>query len=231
MRHHHIIRDGMGFCIHHALNFTDDCDECIAEDKAKRAATHCETHDETFETVCPQCAMWKANILDQDAQEITTMPEALDPVALGVRADWLLEAQARRFVDPSDKLGDGFIRFRGQQNPLPPDTFVVVEDTDGEMTADTAGMIPWSRIVSYKIIEQEGLVSSEPQSALQVQEGGDHYKKLKIQPVEYIHANGLPFAEGSVIKYVTRWRDKNGIADLKKARHFLDLLIELEGAK
>ena len=66
------------------------------------------------------------------------------------------------------------------------------------------------------------------QSALAVQEGGDHYKTLKIQPIEYIHANSIPFAEGSVIKYVTRWRTKNGIADLKKARHFLDLLIELE---
>jgi hypothetical protein len=65
-------------------------------------------------------------------------------------------------------------------------------------------------------------------SALEVQEGGDHYKRLKIQPVEYIHANNLPFIEGSVIKYVSRWKNKNGIADLRKARHFLDLLIELE---
>lgn len=68
----------------------------------------------------------------------------------------------------------------------------------------------------------------KPPSALGHQEGGDHYKALKIQPIEYIHANGIPFAEGSVIKYVTRWRAKNGVADLKKARHFLDLLIELE---
>lgn len=64
--------------------------------------------------------------------------------------------------------------------------------------------------------------------ALGVQVGGVHYKSLAIQPIQYIHANGIPFAEGSVIKYVTRWRAKNGIADLKKARHFLDLLIELE---
>jgi UDP-3-O-acyl-N-acetylglucosamine deacetylase len=64
--------------------------------------------------------------------------------------------------------------------------------------------------------------------ALAHQEGGDHYKRLKIQPIEYIHANGIPFAEGSVIKYVTRWRDKGGIKDLEKARHFIDLLIELE---
>lgn len=66
------------------------------------------------------------------------------------------------------------------------------------------------------------------QSHLQHQEGGDHYKRLTIQPIEYIHANGIPFAEGSVIKYVTRWRDKGGIKDLEKARHFIDLLIELE---
>lgn len=65
-------------------------------------------------------------------------------------------------------------------------------------------------------------------SALDTQVGGGHYKNLKIQPIEYIHANNIPFAEGCVIKYVSRWRDKNGIVDLEKARHFLDLLIELE---
>lgn len=65
-------------------------------------------------------------------------------------------------------------------------------------------------------------------SALSTQVSGDHYKSLVIQPIEYIHANSIPFAEGSVIKYVTRWRDKGGLADLEKAKHFLELLIELE---
>lgn len=65
--------------------------------------------------------------------------------------------------------------------------------------------------------------SSKP---LDVQVGGDHYKKLKIQPIEYILANEIPFPEGCVIKYVTRWKDKGGISDLEKARHFLDMLIE-----
>lgn len=68
-------------------------------------------------------------------------------------------------------------------------------------------------------------------SALDIQQGGDHYKKLKIQPIEYIHANSIPFAEGCIIKYVSRWRDKGGIPDLEKARHFIDLLIELETRK
>jgi len=71
-------------------------------------------------------------------------------------------------------------------------------------------------------------VPPRPTSALGVQVAGSHYKSLKIQPIEYIHANGIPFAEGCVIKYVTRWRDKGGIKDLEKAKHFLELLIELE---
>lgn len=69
------------------------------------------------------------------------------------------------------------------------------------------------------------------QSALDRQEGGGHYKGMAIQPFEYIHANGIGFAEGAVIKYVSRWRAKAGIEDLKKARHFLDLLIEAEQRK
>jgi hypothetical protein len=64
--------------------------------------------------------------------------------------------------------------------------------------------------------------------AIEQQEGGSHYKNMKIQPVEYIHANGLGFLEGSVIKYISRFRSKNGLQDLQKARHFIDLLIELE---
>lgn len=67
--------------------------------------------------------------------------------------------------------------------------------------------------------------------ALKTQVGGGHYKDLKIQPVEYIHANGIGYMEGNVIKYVTRWRSKNGIPDLEKAKHYIELLIELERKK
>ena len=64
--------------------------------------------------------------------------------------------------------------------------------------------------------------------ALDVQVGGDHYKKHKIQPIEYIHANNLPFIEGNIVKYITRWREKNGVKDLEKVKHYVDLLIQLE---
>ena len=63
-------------------------------------------------------------------------------------------------------------------------------------------------------------------SAFDTQEGGDHYKGKGIQPVQYILANDMPFVEGCVVKYVSRWKDKGGVQDLLKARHFLDMLIE-----
>lgn len=66
-------------------------------------------------------------------------------------------------------------------------------------------------------------------SALEKQEGGDHYKGLAIQPVEFIHRNGIGFLEGNAIKYLCRWRNKNGIQDLRKAIHYIELLIEMDG--
>ena len=60
------------------------------------------------------------------------------------------------------------------------------------------------------------------------QVGGDHYKKLAFQPLDFIVANNMTFVEGNVVKYVTRWKHKGGVEDLKKARHYLDLLINIE---
>lgn len=68
-------------------------------------------------------------------------------------------------------------------------------------------------------------------SALDEQIGGGHYQIHKIQPIEYIHINDIGFIEGNIIKYITRWREKNGIQDLEKVKHYVDLLIELEGKK
>ena len=65
-------------------------------------------------------------------------------------------------------------------------------------------------------------------TALNKQVAGNHYKDLPIQPVEYIHANALGYFEGNVVKYISRWRKKNGVADLEKAKHYIELLIELE---
>jgi hypothetical protein len=79
--------------------------------------------------------------------------------------------------------------------------------------------------------EEEELENMIATSALNTQVGGSHYRDKGIQPIIYIHANDLGFCEANVVKYVTRWREKNGVADLKKAIHYLELLIELEGTK
>jgi hypothetical protein len=60
-----------------------------------------------------------------------------------------------------------------------------------------------------------------------MQVGGDHYMDKAIQPWDYIVSNDLGFLEGNIIKYVTRWKDKNGVDDLRKAQHYLAKLIEV----
>jgi len=60
--------------------------------------------------------------------------------------------------------------------------------------------------------------------------GGNHYKSKKIQPAYFSYVNGLGFIEGNIIKYVCREKGKR-IEDLKKAKHYLDLLIYEETQK
>lgn len=65
-------------------------------------------------------------------------------------------------------------------------------------------------------------------NALEEQIGGNHYKDFKIQPVEFIHGNKVPYLEGNIIKYIIRHKSKNGVQDLEKAKHYLEILIQLE---
>ena len=66
----------------------------------------------------------------------------------------------------------------------------------------------------------------EPLTALDKQEGGNHYKNMAIQPVEFITANNLGFLEGNVVKYICRHHAKNGAEDIKKAIHYCELLLQ-----
>ena len=68
-------------------------------------------------------------------------------------------------------------------------------------------------------------------NANDIQIGGTHYKAQKLQPWDAIAAWDCGFLDGNVIKYVVRYRSKGGVEDLKKARHYLDKLIELEELK
>jgi len=60
---------------------------------------------------------------------------------------------------------------------------------------------------------------------LDVQHGGTHYKSKSIQPIEYILANNLGFCEGNIVKYISRWKEKNGKEDVIKAKHYCEFLI------
>jgi hypothetical protein len=65
-------------------------------------------------------------------------------------------------------------------------------------------------------------------SANSIQISGSHYKDKAIQPWDYITQNNIGYLEGCAIKYLSRWKDKGGVDDLRKARHYLDKLIEME---
>ena len=63
-------------------------------------------------------------------------------------------------------------------------------------------------------------------SAYDKQIGGSHYRKMKIQPSEFINKNNLPFAEGNAIKYICRHKHKGERQDLEKAKHYIDMILE-----
>lgn len=69
-------------------------------------------------------------------------------------------------------------------------------------------------------------MAEEVSKAREYQVSGNHYKSKKIQPIDYILGNNLSFCEGNIIKYVTRYKDKNGVEDLQKAKQYIDFLIE-----
>ena len=90
------------------------------------------------------------------------------------------------------------------------------------------GIDKLASLTEYLRAEVEEQASPEQQGALAQQVGGSHYKGLAIQPVEFSQRNNLGFCEGSVVKYICRYKSKNGVEDLLKARHYIDLLIEME---
>ena len=76
-------------------------------------------------------------------------------------------------------------------------------------------------------------VAQQPASprANDTQVAGNHYKQFQIEPWDAIVDWGLGYLDGNAVKYLSRWRHKNGIEDLKKARHYIDKLLEVEQAK
>lgn len=90
----------------------------------------------------------------------------------------------------------------------------------------------WVKNSEIELIQKASVVKilkeqeEKPQSALDKQVGGGHYKDKGIQPIQYIFANNLGFCEANIVKYASRWKEKNGIQDLEKIIHYTELLIE-----
>ena len=82
----------------------------------------------------------------------------------------------------------------------------------------------------YKKLKEKGIVNNKVKlgdlKSLLTQVGGDHYKKMVIQPAEFINKNKLLFAEGNAIKYICRHSEKGGIQDIDKAIHYLEMVKE-----
>lgn len=104
--------------------------------------------------------------------------------------------------------------------------------SQAEYDAQVAKKQQWVKDQTIQAMRQDAkLVGAASINVNAIQYGGNHYKSKAIQPWDYVAANNLGYFEGSIIKYVSRWKDKNGIEDLHKARHFLDKLIEVASAK
>lgn len=65
-------------------------------------------------------------------------------------------------------------------------------------------------------------------SADDKQVGGSHYKNKPIEVWDFVHQNGLGYLAGNAVKYLSRYKEKNGVEDLRKAIHYIEKLIEVE---
>lgn len=138
-------------------------------------------------------------------------------------ADWSLHV-----VDvDNDEVGKDWIKINKDTDYLVKmgnDKLQVIrKGIDGVRSSALFGGILWQR---HTQPEELLFVDDEPKTAWGKQEGGSHYKDLKIQPMQYALDNKLDYAQANVVKYVTRHANKNGKEDLLKAIHNIELMIE-----
>lgn len=120
--------------------------------------------------------------------------------------------------------GDPRVFKEAQYEPLQPherqSCINIIEDNPLKEILD-------KNLAEAKAIAQE-VVNEKAKTPLDIQVGGSHYKRFKIQPIEFCQQNKIPYCESNVIKYVCRHSFKNGREDLEKAKHCIDLLIQME---
>jgi len=100
----------------------------------------------------------------------------------------------------------------------------MVTKIDESVFADKTYMDDYDRVEAF---DRRGAEGACPVGASAVQHGGSHYLKRPIQPWDYIVANNFDFWQGNILKYISRWKDKDGLQDLEKARHYIEKYIEV----
>lgn len=98
-----------------------------------------------------------------------------------------------------------------------------LEKGNGVQEAPATSAMPDRRV--ELLPAEEAAEVKQPANA--IQHGGHHYKGLPIEPWDYIAANDIGFLEGNAIKYLSRWKSKNGVEDLHKALHYVQKAIEV----
>lgn len=103
--------------------------------------------------------------------------------------------------------------------PSPPREAYCIRFTSGDVHD------PHFWVTNAEDVRCPGYWESIYETPMNTQVGGNHYKDMAIQPLEFILANNISFCEGNVIKYVSRWKEKGGVEDLRKAKHYIEVLI------
>lgn len=115
------------------------------------------------------------------------------------------------------KLDKTIQHFGGEKvlSPVGTTSFITYVNVTGEEVG--------ADIYSYHasdLVLVNGKEETQAYNPLIAQEGGGHYKNRGIQPLEYTMKNNLSFCEGNVVKYISRYKSKNGIEDLAKVIHY-----------
>jgi len=124
--------------------------------------------------------------------------------------------------------------YDGKGQPVPDGVFVKIYFHDGGILNQISQKYKWDdvNIVYYQVLCLEKACDDTPNTTksapLKNQIGGNHYKDMAIQPIEFTMKNNLNFCQGNIIKYACRYKAKNGKEDLLKIKHYVDLLIEME---
>lgn len=147
--------------------------------------------------------------------------EAQSFTCLGSGVIWVPKESLKKQAE----LNQFFGRSMTEQIEMFPETLAVTQEEEEAWQTQQKAVATG---VTDGTLSKDDYIEKIGTDPLSVQVGGGHYKSMAIQPVEYITKNNLPYCEANVIKYISRWRDKGGKKDLEKAKHYIDMLIQLE---